>query len=338
MANELRFISSLLTTSPYPNSKMFKVGFNIVAYIYGDGTCYKHNEYEGFLYCWDQDDRDPEGETTLAIYYSDPNEDYEDEEDYVEWSNDHPSFYRGTEMFEGVIYDKWDMYEVNSEELVPIMTFLTPVVVEDISNIVHNTIDLTQYCPIYEDLLKAAFETSKFPNTAYSNTLEQVAGPNGVVKSTSPYIYTPGSSTNIDGLNLDYIVFLHGLNPQGSSSYIAWNWGTWGGKSILFYPGYFGGNSRVDSTIFATGLTQTGSISTTTSSCYFPIIDIDLDNFYKIVSVIPIKIHTPTIIFWGMVIYNGHRLVVPVAVVTYESGGTTVSSRQIIDWKSFIPY
>lgn len=47
---DVTFISSLLTTSPYPNIKMFKEGFIPAGYIYTDSGNYKASEDNTFLY------------------------------------------------------------------------------------------------------------------------------------------------------------------------------------------------------------------------------------------------------------------------------------------------
>lgn len=47
---DVTFISSLLTTSPYPNIKMFKERFIPAGYIYTDSGNYKASEDNTFLY------------------------------------------------------------------------------------------------------------------------------------------------------------------------------------------------------------------------------------------------------------------------------------------------
>jgi acyl carrier protein len=213
----------------------------------------------------------------------------------------------------------------------------------------YHTIDITQYCPIYEDLLKSAFETGKFPNTTFSNTQSQVVGPDGSVSSGSPIMLT--LTGDISGIpRCDFVALVQGNIARGMASSFTWSPSAWGNKTIVFHPGYTSvsdGMRRVDSSIFTTWIIQTGAISTTYyATCYFSVIDIDelnsVDNVNGIVTVaqpsISIAIHTPTCIFWGKTIYKGHNLIVPVAVVQWTSSGTSVSSRTILDWKSNMPY
>lgn len=351
--SNLTFIQSLLTSSPYPNSKKFIVEIIPIAYIYTDDNCYKPSEDRIFLYCSENDDRDPEGKTTLAIYYTDPDEEYENEEDYVEWANDHPAFYRGQDEYDGMLLDMWDMYELNgSGEGSIIMTFLTQIVVDN--NISQNrprTIDLSQYCPIYEDLLNSVFQNSRFPNTSFSNTQSQILGTNSVPSRTPYMLNTPGY---IDGLNLDLMVFVQGKyisNPTSSlpASSFTWNGTNWSGKNILFHPGYINNTyeMHVDPSIFTTWLIQTSSISSGISAnCYFPIVNIDAIeenplHDHGVVTVLRppvfIPLHTPTCIFWGKIRHQGVNFIVPFAVVTWTSNGTSVSSRHLFDWKSLLP-
>lgn len=342
---DVTFISSLLTTSPYPNIKMFKEGFIPAGYIYTDSSNYKASEDKTFLYCCEQDERDPEGQTTLAIYYDDPGGD-PDMDDYTEYANDHPAFYRGRSVVDGETFDKWDMYEDGNI----IMTFLTEIITTDVLiSVDFISVDLTQYCPIYEDLLKTAFETSKFPNTSFSNTQTQVVGSNGSVSSGSSYMISSPTG-NIGGLSsCDYLVFVQGTTARGMASSFTWSGTTWANKIVVFHPGYIDSNytmRRVDSSIFTTWIIQTSSISTSYATCYFSVVDIDMlnsiDDRNGIVTVaqppISIPLHTPTCIFWGKTIYKGHNLIVPVAVAQWTSGGTSVSSRTIIDWKTYMPY
>lgn len=210
-----------------------------------------------------------------------------------------------------------------------------------------DTIDLTQYCPIYEDLLKTAFETGKFPNTSYTNTKAQIVGFDNTVTSRSPYVIsTPG---DIDGLNPDYLVFVQGDNIAGAganSEFTSSQTSSWGNKTVLVHPGrVYSGDMAVEPSIFTTWIQQTSSISSTSASYYFPIVDIDMINNghnddHGIVRVIrpqiSIPLHTPTCIFWGKTIYKGHNFIVPVAVVQWVSNGTSVKARTLIDWKSYL--
>lgn len=345
---DVTFISSLLTTSPYPNIKMFKEGFIPAGYIYTDSGNYKASEDNTFLYCCEQDERDPEGQTTLAIYYDDPGGD-PDMDDYTEYANDHPAFYRGRHEFEGDTFDLWDMYEGS----VCIMTFLTHIITTDpVVEEPRGTIDLTQYCPIYEDLLKTAFETGSFPSSSYTNTFAQICGPD---ITTSDVYFAPYTITNpgpILRLTPDFMVFVQGKTntpkfPKGS----LFNYEGWKGKSVLLHPGYVTTSYRmkVDPHIFVTFLQQSDTIQPSDIYLYFAVVDIDAINddspdndFHGVVAIprppITIGMHTPSIILWGRTRYNGYNLIVPVAFVAWDGNTSgTITQKILIDWKSYMP-
>jgi hypothetical protein len=209
---DVTFISSLLTTSPYPNIKMFKEGFIPAGYIYTDSGNYKPSEDNTFLYCCDQDERDPEGQTTLAIYYDDPGGD-PDMEDYTEYANDHPAFYRGRYELDGDTFDLWDMYE----EDVKIMTFLTPIITvgeegggEGEGDSTYKPfLDFMKYCP----KLDASIRT-EILNTHENDVFNNIFGGkyNITMAQTGYNRYT---TYNLNGTNL-YLFYMSGV--QGDTS------------------------------------------------------------------------------------------------------------------------
>ena len=155
------FNPDLLTTSPYPNIKMFKEGFEVEAYIYTDENAY-HPSEEGviFLYCSEQDMRDPSGETTLAIYFDDTGGD-PDAENYYPYSFYQPAFYRGRVKDEsGETMDMWEMYEynLNDDSYVRIMQFSTKIITVD-STVVVEFFDFMKYCPKLDILYREKLDT-----------------------------------------------------------------------------------------------------------------------------------------------------------------------------------
>ena len=155
------FNPDLLTTSPYPNIKMFKEGFEVEAYIYTDENAYKPSE-DGviFLYCSDQDMRDPRGATTLAIYFDDTGGD-PDAENYYPYSLYQPAFYRGRVKDEsGEMMDMWEMYEYNFNDgsCVRIMQFSTKIITVD-STVVVEFFDFLKYCPKLDILYREKLDT-----------------------------------------------------------------------------------------------------------------------------------------------------------------------------------
>lgn len=339
MAN-MRFIPELLTTSPYPNSKKFVEGVFPAAYIYTDGSNYKAYDDVTFLYCHDQDTRDPDGLSTLAIYYADPDEAYEDAEDYVEWANDHPAFYRGRYTHNDLVCDRWVMFELTGSPFV-VSEFLTPVITEEYREV--GTTDLTQYCPIYEDLLKSVFETG-FPSGTFAETKSQVLGSDASINRFSSYVMT--SPGDVGGFSPNFLVFTHGTDMPPRFGNLSWN-SSWVTKSVLFHPGYATtSNMGVSPSIFTSWMVQTGG-TLNPAMCYFAVVDIDAINNghpddHGVVAVtrssVNIPVYSPTCIFWGRTKYKGYNLIVPVAVVVWASDGSPIVSRTTIDWRSNMPF
>lgn len=193
---DVTFISSLLTTSPYSNIKMFKEGFIPSVYIYTDDKYNLTEEDVIFLYCSDQDTRDPKGETTLAIYFDyDGGDPYS--ENYYPYSFYQPAFYRGRmETASGEVLDMWEMYEnADGDEL--IMRFLTKIVTNKPEP---QFFDFMKYCPKLDVLYRSILKDNHHKDViSFLNGLTYPPTSNTTTETLSSYAIDTGFQVNNEG-------------------------------------------------------------------------------------------------------------------------------------------